>query len=195
MLIARLSALKERDAKKMVALSTLRQLGVIVISIGVGAPLIAFFHLLSHAFFKALLFVATGSLIHNSESYQDLQTIGIKRATLPFLRSILVISSARLCGIPFMSAFYSKEPILEILCLRSFNLLRTRFFMIGIGITILYSTRFITFTLLSPPVSPTLTFVRERDSLNNLRILILFPLAITGGSVLRSFLGLSLRLK
>ena len=75
-LIARFSALFERDLKKMVALSTLRQLGVMMLRLGLGAFFARFFHLLRHAFFKALLFLGTGSIIHNRKDYQDMRVMG-----------------------------------------------------------------------------------------------------------------------
>lgn len=113
MLLAGLRALGEGDMKKIVALSTLRQLGIMVVGVGIGFPLLAFFHLIAHAFFKALLFVGVGNFIHASGSYQDLKLIGGKSFRLPLTRSILVVAKARLCGLPFFSGFFSKEAILE----------------------------------------------------------------------------------
>ena len=72
-------ALEETDSKKIVALSTLRQLGLIIIRLGVGGAFIAFFHLLSHAFFKALLFIVVGNIIHLSLRYQDLRKSSVIR--------------------------------------------------------------------------------------------------------------------
>lgn len=112
-LLAGLRALGEGDIKKIVALSTLRQLGIMVLGIGLGSPLLAFFHLVAHAFFKALLFVGVGNFIHAAVSYQDLRVIGNTKATLPLTSSILVVAKASLCGLPFFSGFFSKESILE----------------------------------------------------------------------------------
>ena len=74
--MASLSALTESDIKKIVALSTLSQLGLMAIALGAGLPYLAFFHLVTHAFFKALMFIAVGNIIHSSERYQELKMIG-----------------------------------------------------------------------------------------------------------------------
>merc|ERR1719458_2319680 len=88
--MARIRAFFEIDIKKIVALSTLSQLGVIISALGAGFYLLGFFHLLSHAFFKALLFIRAGNLIHSSERYQDLRVIGGGIEILP-LRTRVVI--------------------------------------------------------------------------------------------------------
>merc|ERR1712142_1065979 len=113
MTIASLRAFLESDLKKIVALSTLSQLGIIVLSLSLGLPTIAFFHLVVHAFFKALLFIATGNLIHNSPDYQDLRRIGGHLPALPVTQATVIITKLSLCGVPFFSAFFSKELILE----------------------------------------------------------------------------------
>merc|ERR1719225_45421 len=120
-LIARGSAFYEIDIKKIVALSTLRQLGVIITAMGAGIYLLRFFHLLTHAFFKALLFIGAGNLIHSSERYQDLRVMGGGSEVIPYSKSIVIATSISLCGLPFMSAFYSKEIIIErLLIINSF---------------------------------------------------------------------------
>lgn len=112
MLLARLSAILEADIKKIVALSTLSQLGVIITAFALASPALVFFHLIAHAFFKALLFIATGNLIHNARDYQDLRRIGAL-GLMPFTKSLVVITKLSLCGVPFFSAYFSKEAILE----------------------------------------------------------------------------------
>jgi len=112
-LIARVSAFLEGDIKKIVALSTLSQLGVIMLRISLGYKGLAFFHLIAHAFFKALLFIATGRLIHNANDYQDLRRGGGQLPSLPLTKRAVVLRKLRLCGFPFFSRFYSKELILE----------------------------------------------------------------------------------
>ena len=106
-LIAGVSALIESDMKKIVALSTLRQLGLIIASVGLGLYLVAFTHLLAHAFFKALLFIAVGNIIHLSDDFQDLRKGGLtsySRISLAF-RGLANLS---LCGLPFSRGFFSK---------------------------------------------------------------------------------------
>jgi len=111
--MASLRAFLESDLKKIVALSTLSQLGVMVLRLRLGLASIAFFHLIVHAFFKALLFIATGNLIHNRMDYQDLRLIGGHLPSLPITQATVVVTKLRLCGLPFFSAFYSKELVLE----------------------------------------------------------------------------------
>merc|ERR1712038_2052046 len=99
--MARFSAFLESDLKKIVGLSTLRRLGVIILSIALHLPILAFFHLIVHAFFKALLFIATGNVIHNSNDYQDLRRRGGNRGPLPLNQAIIILTKIRLCGVPF----------------------------------------------------------------------------------------------
>lgn len=111
-LIARLRAIFELDMKKIVALSTLRQLGIMFTSLGLSLPSLAILHLLAHAFFKALLFISVGQSIHLSSDYQDLRRIGVPLRVGPTI-SIALLANLRLVGAPFMSGFYSKDAILE----------------------------------------------------------------------------------
>ena len=114
-IMARLSAFLETDLKKIVALSTLRQLGVMVTAAGLNSFKIVFFHLVAHAFFKALLFIATGVAIYSLNDYQDLRRAGAMAGPLKTSKAIIVLAKVRLCGIPFFSGFYSKEIVLETL--------------------------------------------------------------------------------
>merc|ERR1719299_199618 len=109
------AAMLEIDIKKVIALSTLSQLGIIIIIIGAGAPILAYFHLLSHAFFKAILFICAGMIIHNIKDYQDIRKIGYRFFNMHFSISIIIIANISLCGLPFISGFYSKDFIIEII--------------------------------------------------------------------------------
>jgi len=111
--LAGVAAFVEYDFKKVVAYSTLSQLGVIVLSLGLGLPGLTFFHLLTHAIFKALLFLCVGVLIHSHGHAQDLRTIGNLTLRRPFIQTATILSSLALCGFPFLSGFYSKDMILE----------------------------------------------------------------------------------
>jgi NADH:ubiquinone oxidoreductase subunit 5 (subunit L)/multisubunit Na+/H+ antiporter MnhA subunit len=141
--MARISALFETDLKKIVALSTLRQLGVIFLALGLGGFMLRYFHLLTHAFFKALLFICTGVIIHRSKDYQDLRITGSSIYTLPTINRFILISRFRLIGLPFISAFFSKEIILEYILLKNYNPLIYFIIILGVGLTALYSARFI----------------------------------------------------
>lgn len=142
-LIAGLSAITECDIKKIIALSTLSQLRVIIIRLAIGAPFLAFFHLITHALFKALLFLAAGSLIHLHSHTQDLRYIGNSSLTSPFISSILIVANTALCGAPFIAGFYSKDLILEFSLFSPINFLFLTIFFIATGLTARYSTRFI----------------------------------------------------
>jgi len=113
MLISGINANLEMDLKKVIALSTLSQLGVIVITISLGLVEIAFFHLLSHALFKSLLFLCAGVFIHGIGDIQDVRNLGGIRILTPVTSLYFLGCSLSLCGFPFLSGFYSKDIILE----------------------------------------------------------------------------------
>ena len=107
------AALVEVDFKKVVALSTLRQLRIMIFSLSIGLPIVAFFHLVSHAMFKALLFLCVGVVIHENKSFQDVRSLGHGWSRYPVSMSCLVVAMFSLCGVPFISGFYSKDCIVE----------------------------------------------------------------------------------
>lgn len=139
--MAGLGALFEIDLKKIIALSTLSQLGVIIITIGSGQPLLGFFHLLAHAYFKAMLFMCAGSVIHNIKDYQDIRLMGYRGGSLPLTLAILTTANLSLCGLPFMSGFYSKDAILENILLGPLNLTVNLILIVGTALTAAYSSR------------------------------------------------------
>ena len=139
--IAGLGAMRELDIKKVIALSTLRQLGVMIITIGVGFPLMGFFHLVAHAFFKALLFICAGILIHNFKDYQDIRLMSRGACFIPFTLRIFMTANLRLCGLPFIAGFYSKDLILEIFIMRRLNLFIFVIIILSTALTVLYSCR------------------------------------------------------
>lgn len=139
--ISGLRANFEFDLKKVIALSTLRQLGVIIMVLSLGMYELAFFHLVSHALFKSLLFLCAGVFIHVNVNTQDIRGIRSLGSELPLTRRYFVGCSLSLCGFPFLSGFYSKDYILE-----SFTFLRIRsrvygLIVVGVGLTVGYSFR------------------------------------------------------
>lgn len=146
---AGLSAMAELDLKKIIALSTLSQLGFIIISIGLGYPFLAFFHLITHAILKALLFVCGGILIHYHGHSQDLRRMGSIRAQFPVVSSCISISRFALCAIPFMSGFYSKDAILEGFFWSLYVLIIIVLSVGATGLTTAYSVRLFVSTLFS----------------------------------------------
>jgi NADH-ubiquinone oxidoreductase chain 5 len=184
MFMARVRAFFEIDIKKIVALSTLSQLGVMISALGAGFYLLGFFHLLSHAFFKALLFVRAGNLIHSSEGYQDLRVIGGGIEILPLSTSIIVGCSRRLCGIPFISAFYSKEAIIEMLLMYNLSFYFYLVLMLGIMLTVFYSIRFLVLAMSRTGLRNALTLKLDKDYFINSSILILATPAVSAGSLI-----------
>ena len=140
-IIAGITAIIEIDIKKIIALSTLRQLGIIILILGLGNPILSFFHLLSHAFFKAILFMCAGMIIHNIKDYQDIRKIGFSFNNLNYSISIIIIANLSLCGLPFIRGFYSKDLIIEIIIIKGKNLIIFFFLIIGTILTVLYSCR------------------------------------------------------
>lgn len=135
------SAITECDLKKIIALSTLSQLGVIIARLGIGLVDLTLFHLLTHALFKALLFICAGNLIHLHHHSQDLRSIGNLSQQMPLTISCLFIANMALCGAPFLAGFYSKDLILEISLFNPTNLIAIILFLGATGMTAAYSTR------------------------------------------------------
>lgn len=139
--IAGLGANFEFDLKKIIALSTLSQLGLIIRILGIGGFNLAFFHLLTHAMFKALLFICAGSIIHNLRDTQDIRFMGNLIVHIPLTCIRINISNLALCGIPFLAGFYSKDLILESISIIEINSLMYLLFFISTGLTVCYSFR------------------------------------------------------
>ena len=148
--MAGLRAMAECDLKKIIALSTLSQLGVIIGSLGLGIPDLAFFHLITHAIFKALLFICGGTLIHFHHHGQDLRTVGNLANQLPITLSSLTLANLALCGAPFIAGFYSKDAILETTLSAPTNMVILTLFFFATALTAAYSTRLSLAALWSP---------------------------------------------
>jgi len=140
-LIAGLAAIAELDIKKIVALSTLRQLGVIITTLGAGSPLPAYLHIVSHAFFKALLFMTIGAIIHINRDYQDLRKRRIIPAISPLTFAYCLTANLSLCGLPYLSGFYSKDLCIELEVIGRFRLPVTLIFYLATALTASYTTR------------------------------------------------------
>nr|YP_004734458.1 NADH dehydrogenase subunit 5 [Agriosphodrus dohrni]ADF65638.1 NADH dehydrogenase subunit 5 [Agriosphodrus dohrni] len=147
MFMAGLGANFEYDLKKIIALSTLSQLGLMMSILFIGYPILAFFHLLTHAFFKALLFLCAGLMIHCMSDSQDIRHMGSVINHLPFTCSCFCISNFSLCGLPFLAGFYSKDIILEVMSLSYSNMFIFFLFFVSVGLTVSYSMRLIYFCL------------------------------------------------
>nr|AYR05132.1 NADH dehydrogenase subunit 5 [Coleoptera sp. ACP-2013] len=148
MFMSGLSANFEFDLKKIIALSTLSQLGFMMMILSLGEFMMAFFHLLVHALFKALLFMCAGSIIHNMFNNQDIRYMGMALEKMPVSMVYFNLSNLSLCGLPFFSGFYSKDLVAEFLSMEYLNMFIYLFFFISIGLTVCYSFRLSMYSLL-----------------------------------------------
>jgi len=162
--ISGLGACLETDFKKIIALSTLSQLGVIIITLSLGLVELSYFHLIVHALFKSLLFLCAGVVIHNYGDTQDIRSLGGVGKTLPVTRFIFVSCSLSLCGFPFLSGFYSKDLILELYFIGSINVYIFFFIMFGTICTFAYSIR-LSLTLFSKNLGGSQIGVFKEDNL------------------------------
>nr|URH16548.1 NADH dehydrogenase subunit 5 [Leptomyxotermes doriae] len=147
MFMAGLGANFEFDLKSIIALSTLSQLGLMIMTISVGLPGLAFFHLLTHALFKALLFMCAGGVIHSMGDSQDIRFMGGLSVYMPFTSSSLMVSNFALCGMPFLAGFYSKDFILEMFSMSYVNMFGFLLLFFSTGLTVCYSFRLFYFVL------------------------------------------------
>ena len=180
-IIAGFTAIIEIDIKKIIALSTLRQLGIMILILGIGNPILSFFHLLSHAFFKAMLFICAGIIIHNIKDYQDIRKIGIRHNNLNYCISIIIVANIRLCGLPFLRGFYSKDLIIEILIIKGKNMFLFLFIIVGTILTVIYSCRLNFLVRINFLKSESLFFISENSIFILIGIIFLLPFSIIGG--------------
>jgi len=146
--MAGLGANYEFDLKKIIALSTLSQLGLIIRILAMGEYKLAMFHLLTHALFKALLFMCAGCIIHNLLNCQDIRFIGGLINFIPLTCRFFLISNMALCGLPFLSGFYSKDLILELVSMNYLNFYIYIIYFFSTGLTVSYTFRLLYYSLL-----------------------------------------------
>nr|YP_009351112.1 NADH dehydrogenase subunit 5 [Cylindrotermes parvignathus]AQP28589.1 NADH dehydrogenase subunit 5 [Cylindrotermes parvignathus] len=147
MFMAGLGANFEFDLKSIIALSTLSQLGLMIMTISIGLSGLAFFHLLTHALFKALLFMCAGGVIHSMGDSQDIRFMGGLSVYMPFTSSSLMVSNFALCGMPFLAGFYSSDFILEMFSMSYVNIFGFILLFVSTGLTVCYSFRLFYFVL------------------------------------------------
>lgn len=177
--ISGLGANFENDLKKIIALSTLRQLGLIIITLSLGIVEFSFFHLITHAIFKSILFLCAGNFIHSIGDIQDIRHIGGLIRGCPVTSFYFVISSIALCGFPFLSGFFSKDVILEIFFIRRINLSIFIFIILSTFFTLTYSVRLI-YLIYFKGIGPKifLNLAEESGILLPIRVLILISIFI-----------------
>lgn len=182
--MAGLGANFEFDLKKIIALSTLRQLGLIIRTLSLGFYKLAFFHLLTHALFKALLFICAGAIIHNMKNSQDIRDIGRLINCMPITLSSLNVANLALCGFPFLAGFYSKDLILEIVLIRKINFFSLFLFFFSTGLTVSYSFRLFFYSFVININQSPINCLRDGRKIIRKRILGLLIFAVVGGSLL-----------
>lgn len=139
--IAGAMAIFENDLKKVIALSTLSQLGLIMIILRVGQEILAFYHLLTHAIFKSILFICAGIIIHSMRGNQDIRLFGNLNEIMPFTIIRFLVSNLALCGFPFFAGFYSKDYIIEIIYIYQINRVILLIIILSLIFTVIYSIR------------------------------------------------------
>nr|UFP91246.1 NADH dehydrogenase subunit 5 [Lucanus kanoi kanoi] len=143
MFMAGLGASYEYDLKKIIALSTLSQLGLMMSILSMGGYMLAFYHLLTHALFKALLFMCAGCMIHSLSNFQDIRLMGGLINQMPLTCTCFIICNLSLCGLPFLSGFYSKDLILEVVSMENLGFYIYLIYYLSTGLTVAYTARLI----------------------------------------------------
>nr|AIW06392.1 NADH dehydrogenase subunit 5 [Ichneumonidae sp. MT-2014] len=203
MLMSGIMASMEFDLKKIIALSTLSQLGLMIFCLSLNLLNETFFHLIMHAMFKSMLFMCAGIFIHNNLLNQDIRFISMNFKLMPIVSMIFMCSSFSLMGIPFLSGFFSKDKILDLYMLKGWlnNFIFFMFFM-SMGLTSGYSMRLIYYSFLKNSNINMFLYFKSQNSLMMYSMLILYLYTIFMGFIfswllfsLKNWIFLSIKLK
>nr|YP_010582929.1 NADH dehydrogenase subunit 5 [Parafagocyba longa]UGN61349.1 NADH dehydrogenase subunit 5 [Parafagocyba longa] len=182
----------EFDLKKIIALSTLSQLGLMMSSLFLGMVNLSFYHLLTHAVFKSLLFLCAGVMIYYMNNNQDIRFMGIVSVHLPFTTSCFNISSLALCGFPFLSGFYSKDLIVELMNMNFLNFFIYFMFYFCLGLTACYSIRLFYYSLMFKSKHISLCLFFEKFTFMNFSIFFLSLFSVFFGCTMMWLMSLDL---
>jgi NADH-ubiquinone oxidoreductase chain 5 len=163
--MAATAGLVQNDLKKVIAYSTCSQLGYMVFACGLSQYALSFFHLVNHAFFKALLFLSAGAIIHSVSGEQDMRRLGGLLNASPYTYAMIVIGSLALMGIPFLTGYYSKDGIIEVAA-STFSLPGTFVYWFGLIsalFTSYYSFRLLYLTFYDNTRSPAAYLLRTHE--------------------------------
>ena len=179
-LVSRICGVFERDLKKVIALSTLSQLGMILTILGLGFNEFCFFHIIIHALFKSSLFISMGAKIHEFRNYQDSRYLSSmwKNSGIDFFFGV---TNLALIGFPFLSGFFSKDLRIEFIISNNINLLLCIFFVIRITLTVGYRLKFIILGRLNTNNFINSMFSNNKDNIFFYRVILLLLLRVIFG--------------